>query len=130
MDVGQIVELIQNFKDEENFKLDFFAYGQLHIERLKATGRIQNATMYGTALSALRRFIGRDNLDIREITSKFVGRFIDFLIQEPPRPGHKKGRRAPSLYFRRYKPCIMQLKGNITMKIWGLSAFNSRRSQR
>ena len=99
MDVGQIVELIQNFKDEENFKLDFFAYGQLHIERLKATGRIQNATMYGTALSALRRFIGRDNLDIREITSKFVGRFIDFLIQEPPRPGHKKGRRAPSLYF-------------------------------
>ena len=50
MDVGQIVELIQNFKDEENFKLDFFAYGQLHIERLKATGRIQNATMYGTGV--------------------------------------------------------------------------------
>lgn len=98
MNVDQIVELIQNFKDEENFKLDFFAYGQLHMERLKATGHEENATMYGTALSALRRFLGRDSIDIREITSKFVGRFIDFLIQEPPRPGHKKGRRAPSLY--------------------------------
>lgn len=98
MNVDQIVELIQNFKDEENFKLDFFAYGRLHIERLKATGHKQNASMYQVALNALQRYIGRDSIDIREITSKFVGKFIDFLIQEPPRPGYKKGRRAPSLY--------------------------------
>ena len=98
MNVDQVVDLIKNYKDEENFKLDFIAFGRTYIQQLKDKGRTGNANMYKTALDALVRFLGRDTVDINEITSKFVKRFIDFIENEKPRPGHKKGRRAPSLY--------------------------------
>lgn len=98
MNVDQVVDLIKNYKDEENFKLDFIAFGRTYIQQLRDKGRTGNANMYKTALDALIRFLGRDTVDINEITSKFVKRFIDFIENEKPRPGHKKGRRAPSLY--------------------------------
>ena len=31
MNVDQIVELIKNYKEDENFKLDFIAFGRRHI---------------------------------------------------------------------------------------------------
>lgn len=94
MNVDQVVDLIKNYKDEENFKLDFIAFGRTYIQQLKDKGRTGNANMYKTALDALVRFLGRDTVDINEITSKFVKRFIDFIENEKPRPGHKK--RSPS----------------------------------
>lgn len=98
MNVDQIVELIKNYKEDENFKLDFIAFGRRHIQQLRDNDHEGNAEMYQCALNAFVRFLRRNNIDINEITSKVIKQFITFLENEKPRAGHKKGRRAPSLY--------------------------------
>lgn len=98
MNVDQIVELIKNYKEDENFKLDFIAFGRRHIQQLRDNDHKGNADMYQCALNAFVRFLRRNKIDINEITSRVVKQFITFLENEKPRAGHKKGRRSPSLY--------------------------------
>lgn len=86
-----------------NFCLDIFDYGEIHKKRCK---KKNNADIYTSALNALRRYITHGNadvsakvaLDINHITTKFVEGFIQYLQNEPARPGRKKGKRGPSLY--------------------------------
>lgn len=98
MNVDQIVELIKNYKEDENFKLDFIAFGRRHIQQLRDNDHKGNADMYQCALNAFVRFLRRNKIDINKITSRVVKQFITFLENEKPRAGHKKGRRSPSLY--------------------------------
>lgn len=62
------------------FRLDVFGY----TEKLMAAMKPKTAEGYRTSLSAIRRFVGRDELDINEITTQWLLRFREFLETEPP----------------------------------------------
>ena len=79
------------------------------------------ASIYMTALNALRRYIGRDTLDIGEITAPFIKGFVQFIESEPSQRGanrkqkgetatKNKGNRALSLYISRIKTIYNRAK--------------------
>lgn len=102
---------------EERFRLDFIQYME------QATARMQPGTAsgYRTASAALKRYIGRDTLDIGEISKAFVQGFVDFIEQEPSQRGsnrksekgyvpQSKGSRAISFYVTRIKTMYNRAK--------------------
>lgn len=66
MTIDQVVEFV--VEDDEGFKLDFFAFAQTIIAEKKG----QSARNYQTAVNAFKSFIGKDTLDISEITSPLM----------------------------------------------------------
>lgn len=89
-------------RDEKGFTLDFFEYAETIIAKMeKSTG-----DGYKSSLNALKRFIGKDTLDINEITFKLLTDFRSFLETEPAvangkgkRQTKSKGCRAVSFYL-------------------------------
>ena len=79
MDVDAVVERIRSALASADFNLDFFEFADEFLLTKKESTR----RPYATALSALRRFIGRDTLDINEITNAFLQDFHIFLKEEP-----------------------------------------------
>lgn len=71
MDIDQIVELIQNSK-EEKFDLDIIAYIRNYIEELNSKGRSGTAKSYSVLANNLIRYVGRDKISIFEITIRFL----------------------------------------------------------
>jgi len=101
MDVDQVVELVSDIiegKEEPNrkFQLNFIQYGRDYVNSLMKKGRAGNARMYETALNSLEKYVDRDNLDINEITTLFVNKWIEWIVERPSK--RKKGGRAESLY--------------------------------
>ena len=52
--------------------IDFFAYSEKKIERMRAEGRESTASMYQSSINNLRDWLKRDFLDFKEITVKFL----------------------------------------------------------
>lgn len=107
IDTWDVDKLIANLNaSTETFKLDFIRFGNDYVARLMENGKESTGKAYQVALNALIRFVGRDDLDISEITVKFLQAFEKFLKEEPKLTGshhrnkppkHKeKGRSMPS----------------------------------
>lgn len=97
----------------ETFSLDFIKYGWEHGEKLIAQGKVSTGKSYHIAMNSLKRFLGRDSLDISEITVGFLKSYEQYLREEPvytgkasgvsvPTDKRKKGR-AVSLYLSKIK---------------------------
>lgn len=95
------------------FKLDIIKYGHEYVNRLNEQGKVSTAKSYQSAINALIRFVGRDNLDISEITVNFLQSYERFIEHEPKLTGshlsakpkeHKQRKgRVKSLYLARLK---------------------------
>ena len=75
-DVGEIVNRLLN-KDEADKPIDFIAFSKNWI----ATAPIKSKDIYTTALNAFIRFIGKNELDIKEITVDLLEQYRDYLIK-------------------------------------------------
>lgn len=118
MEIDELVARIKSgLKGGERFRLDFIAYMRQEAARMNSG----TASIYMTALNALRRYIGRDTLDIGEITAPFIKEFVQFIESEPSQRGanrkqkgetatKNKGNRALSLYISRIKTIYNRAK--------------------
>lgn len=101
MEVDQVVELVLDIiegREETNkaFRLNFIEYGKKYIESLEEQNISGNSKVYKVALNNLEKFVGRDSLDINEITTRFVNDWIKWIRERPS--NRVKGGRAESLY--------------------------------
>ena len=101
LDVDQVIELVLDIiegREETNkaFRLNFIEYGKKYIESLEEQNISGNSKVYKVALNNLEKFVGRDSLDINEITTRFVNDWIKWIRERPS--NRAKGGRAESLY--------------------------------
>ena len=89
--VSDLVELLT--KREVTEPLDFFTFGDEFITSLKTNGRENTAKTYVVALNSFRRFVGRRNLDVREIDKSVVRKYLTYLAET------KKGERNSRCFF-------------------------------
>lgn len=100
MTVEQVVDIIQNNYDPSaTFDLDFIDFGRSVATKLMNDGRVGNSRSYTVALNSLVRFVGRDKVNINEITAKFLQSYVDWINASPARENREKGGRAASLYL-------------------------------
>ena len=95
MDVGQVLDLITKTEKSEITSIDIIEYGRRHIRDLIAGAKRKTSDNYRSALNNLIAFVGREKIDINEITAKFVKDWIAWI----------PGKRAKSLY----PSCIRKL---------------------
>lgn len=96
IDSWDVDKLIANLTaSTDTFKLDFIKYGDDYVTRLIEKGKVSTGKAYQVAVNALRRFVGRDNLDISEITVKFLQAYERFLTEEPMLTGKSRARLKP-----------------------------------
>lgn len=128
MDVDELVARLKTvLSGEDRFRLDFMDYME------KAAMRMQPGTAsgYRTALAALKRYVGRDTLDIGDMTKGFMQGFLDFIEKEPSQRGNNrkntkdympqsKGSRATSFYIGRIKTIFNRAKSEFNDEEIGL----------
>ena len=90
MTVYELADIIEKkLKSEEKFELDFFEFGNEVLQ-----GRRKETVLnYYVAMRALSAFLGKESLDISEITSSLMRSFEAYLVQK-----HGKDARAVSMY--------------------------------
>lgn len=79
MDVDDVVARIRSILSRSTFHLDFFEFADEFLAG-KTLGTRKN---YLTALHAFQRYLGRDELDINEISTAMVQDFYQFVNAEP-----------------------------------------------
>lgn len=89
-DVNRLVAYLTSNPD--TFSLDFIEYGRKYVESVKRSGRVSTAKKYDTSINALVRFLGRNTLDVSEITFTFLKSFENHLKQEPVHKGISTGK--------------------------------------
>ena len=104
MTVDQLVDAINGkLVQPKAFRLDLFDFAAGQMAAMEP----KTAEGYQTSMNAVKRFIGKDRLDINEITKAWVRQFREFLENEPAVIGtngttYKKksrGSRAVSYYL-------------------------------
>lgn len=80
-DIERLVSFLSS--NPSTFSLDFVAYTRKIADRLMKEGRVSTGKQYLVMANALVRFIGRDTLDISEITGNFLRSWESFLKTEP-----------------------------------------------
>lgn len=75
MDVAQVVRRISDILGERSFRLDFFDFGREFLSR-RAPG---TASVYRFALANLAEFLGREKLDVNDITGDMLREYGDWL---------------------------------------------------
>ena len=88
MTVEQVLELVTQSEKVDDFSIDIIEYGRKQIDILIKNGRNGNARTISVALNNLIKFVGKEKIDINEITAKFVKEWINWI----------DGARAKSLY--------------------------------
>lgn len=73
MSVEDVVEFIRK-EDSEDFHLDFFEYG----EKLSKKKKPNTGHNIYVALQSFKAFLGRDKLDINELTTRLLQDYIEF----------------------------------------------------
>lgn len=106
IEIDDLVDRIKTYlKGGDKFRLDFVEYTMEKVKGMKES----TGYTYTIAINALKRYIGRDNLDISEITTAFLRDFEKFIEKEPSQRGNNrktatkeyktKGGRAVSAYL-------------------------------
>lgn len=72
------------------------AYTRAYIQKLFDIGRTGNAKAYQVAINSMVKFVGRESVDISEITVKFLNDWIRWIGEQPARKNCKRevGRKA------------------------------------
>lgn len=103
MTADELVEQLNlTQKRAKPFALDFVAYTRAYMEKLMAQGKDGTARNYRSAINSLVSFAGCDQIDISQITTKFLQRWIDNLAN-PIGKNAKSRNRAPGLYVQTLK---------------------------
>ncbi|MBQ4083112.1 MAG: phage integrase SAM-like domain-containing protein [Bacteroidaceae bacterium] len=92
--VDDIVDML-NGEQAKSQKIDFIKFCREWI----ANAEIKGAPNYTTAVNALVRFVGKEELDVKLITTEFLERFKEFLSKEREERARKlalQGKRLPS----------------------------------
>ena len=92
--VEDIVDML-NGEQAKSQKIDFIKFCREWI----STASIKGAPNYTTAINALVRFVGKEELDVKLITTEFLERFKEFLNKEREERAKKlalQGKRLPS----------------------------------
>ena len=93
-DVNEIVSLLQN-KDEAEKPIDFIAFCKKWISEATIKGKDN----YTTALNSFISFLGKDELNIKEITVDLLEKYRDYIIEVRARKVKQMveaGKRIPS----------------------------------
>lgn len=77
-DVDWVVHIIKEQLKSDNFRLDFFAWGEQYVQSKSPSTR----RAYTGALNALERFLGRRELDINDITKSLLLDFVESVDNE------------------------------------------------
>jgi integrase len=109
MNVEQLISFITE-KEPETTEINFIAFANKEIERLKGLSRRGVAANHYTAINALMRFIGGDVLMVGNITAKFLQDFEAFIRSTPIGKSHKSMVRAPSSYMSSIRAMHNELK--------------------
>lgn len=80
-DVDRLISFLSN--DPSTFSLDFIGYTRKIGDRMIKDGREGTGKQYHVMANALVRFLGRETLDISEITGNFLRSFESHLKSEP-----------------------------------------------
>lgn len=78
-DVDFVVSFIKGRLTKKTFRLDFFTFGENWAQTKKESTRLQ----YIQAINAFKRYLKKTEIDINAITKTMVGRFIEFIDNEP-----------------------------------------------
>ena len=84
--IDWVVNKIKDALQEENFCLDFFAWGEKYI----LTKNLATRKAYERALNALERYLGERSLDINDITKMMLLDFMEHVDNEPKMHYDKK----------------------------------------
>lgn len=99
MTVDELVDFVITGKDKSD-DLDFIAYGRAYITKLEKEGKHSSSSNYYSALNRLEIFLGRKTLHVNDITTAFLSKFQEWIINNPHNVNAKYTmRRAPSLYL-------------------------------
>ena len=101
MTIDQVVQFV--VEDDEGFKLDFFEFADKIIAEKKG----QPAKSYRTAVNAFRSVIGKETLDISEISSPLMRDWERFLVAK-----YGEGARAVSAY----PACVAFIHGQARLR--------------
>ena len=93
-DVNRLADMLTASPD--TFTLDFIKYGMDYADRLIAQGKVSTGKSYHIAMNSLKRFLGRDSLDISEITVGFLQAYERHLREEPVYKGKRAGEAVPT----------------------------------
>jgi integrase len=107
--VDLVIDVIQgkNRGDDELFRLDIMEYGRALMKDSKSYKN------YNTAFNNLSDFLGRDRLDVNEVTSKLIRDWVEYIRTMPAQGVKKKrtkGNRAESLYVNSLKKVFLKAK--------------------
>lgn len=107
--VHELKQYLTEDREGNQFYLNVFEYMQKHIDNLLQENRLNTARQHVAARKNLIRFVGKENLNINNITSKFLKDWIDW-IPENQLSGNKDKvhSRSQSLY-----PAILRVVHNI-----------------
>jgi len=82
MSVGQVIDLVTKTEKSDIFSLDIVEYGKKQIEIMLKNGKTEK---HGTvknlqsSLKSLIKFVGREEIDINEITAKFIKDWMEWM---------------------------------------------------
>lgn len=98
MSVDEIIEHFELAEEKKkSFRLDFVQYVRDYAEKLKSTGHAGTASNYNIAANSMVRYAGKESIDVKEITTKFIDGWMKWIMKQPTPKGKCAGR-APSLY--------------------------------
>lgn len=80
-DIDRLTDFLKN--DITSFSLDFIDYGYKYADALMAKGKESTGLLYHNAIKSLIRFIGKNTLDVKDITSTFLLGLEMYLRKEP-----------------------------------------------
>ena len=101
MTIDQVVAFI--LEDDEGFRLDFFEFADKIIAEKKG----QSAKNYQTAVNVFKAFIGKEKMDISELTSPLMRAWERDLVAK-----HGEGARSVSCY----PSCIAYIHGQARLR--------------
>ena len=79
MEVIKVLDLVRKTEKPDSFYLDIVEYGRKQVEILLKNGRRGTTSNLQSALNNLVKFVGREQVDINEITAKFIMDWMDWI---------------------------------------------------
>lgn len=95
--IGRYLTGADEEEEKKPFELDFVAYTRKYIIYLRGTDKEGTAGNYRSAINSLVKFAGKEKIDIKLITTKFLKAWLKW-IETQPCPKGKRGDRTQSLY--------------------------------
>lgn len=117
MPLDAIIEYIKKHSSDEKKDIDFISFAQTWIDNKLKEGKESTIKNYRTTINAVISCIGRGELSVSEITSKFLTKFAEYLKQQKKLKDEKcikKGKRVTSdRMSSQYMGCLRHLYNEI-----------------